>query len=398
MERIFHIVAGLVILASCALGAGLLARHALRNSDDPMALIVKWIITGAVFGYLIVGVLRFGPFAPLVAAVLGVSLGIMWAPNLGAMIAKPFTSFYDGGTSIVEPRPLYSMAEAKRKKGKYAEAISEVRKQLERFPDDFQGWMMLADIYAENLKDVPGAHSCIEEILRHESHTQKNVSYALNRLADWNLAITLDRDGAKRALEWIIQLYPDTEFSNQAAQRIAHLTSPEMLAEQKERSRVAVAHHEGYAGLAEIPVITSKKEETPADAAGRLVRHLDDHPLDVEAREELASIYADFYQRIDLAVDQLEQLINSPNQTQKHVARWLNTLADLHIRMNANRAGAVAALTRITRLYPGTAVAANAEKRIAYMDIELNKNKTSQVVQLGSYEQNIGLKGRTPKV
>src|SRR5204863_5295158 len=119
-------------------------------------------------------------------------------------------------------------------------------------PEDFQGWMMLADIYAENLKDVPGAHSCIEEILRHESHTQKNVSYALNRLADWNLAVTLDRDGAKRALEWIIQLYPDTEFSNQAAQRIAHLTSPEMLAEQKERSRLAMARHEGYAGLAEI--------------------------------------------------------------------------------------------------------------------------------------------------
>jgi tetratricopeptide (TPR) repeat protein len=397
MGRTFNIIAGLVTLASCAFAAGLLARRALRNSDDPWRLIFKWIVTGTLMGYLILGTLKSPVYAPMVAAILGVILGIMWAPHLGALIAKPFTSLYDGGDVAPEVRPFYSIAEAQRKKGKYNQAVVEVRKQLDRFPTDFQGWMLLADIYGGDLKDLNGANSCVEELLRHDNHTPKNISYALNRLADWNLSIAQDRDGAERALDWIMKLYPETEFSNQAAQRIARLTSSEMLAEKEDRPRIAVIRYEAKIGLVGESASPKPKEETPAEAAGRLVTHLDQHPLDTEAREELALVYANSYQRLDLAVDQLEQLIGSLNQPSKHVAHWLNTVADLHIRMNSDRASAVSALNRIMELFPGTAVAANAEKRVVYIDLELNKNKTSQVVRLGSYETNIGLKGQVPK-
>jgi tetratricopeptide (TPR) repeat protein len=398
MGRTFNIIAGLITLAACAFAAGLLAWRALRNSDDPWRLIFKWIVTGTLMGYLILGTLKSPVYAPIVAAILGVILGIMWAPHLGALIAKPFTSLYDGGDVAPEVRPFYSIAEAQRKKGKYNQAVVEVRKQLDRFPTDFQGWMLLADIYGGDLKDLNGAQSCVEELLRHDNHTPKNVSYALNRLADWNLSIAQDRDGAERALDWIIKLYPETEFSNQAAQRIARLTSSEMLAEKEDRPRIAVIRYEAKIGLVGESASPKPKEETPAEAAGRLVKHLDQHPLDTEAREELALVYANSYQRLDLAVDQLEQLIGSPNQPSKHVAHWLNTLADLHIRMNSDRASAVSALHRIIELFPGTAVAANAEKRGAYIDLELNKNKKSQAVRLGSYENNIGLKGQVPKI
>lgn len=397
MHHFGYTLAGLAVIAIFAAAAGRFAWLSVKESEDPWRMVIKWIITGGAFGYLVTAALRFGPFAPMVAAVVGICLGIMWAPHLGALIAKPFTSLYDGGGVPDEVRPLYSIAEAKRKAGKYSEAAAAVRQQLERFPTDFQGWMILADIYASNLKDLPGAEECVQEILRHENHTPRNVAYALNRLADWRLAGS-DRDSARQALEWIVQMFPESEFSNQASERIAHLTSAQMLAEKNERPVIAVPRVEGKLGLVGESVFIKPKEEEPADAAARLVKQLDEHPLDTHAREELARIYADFYQRLDLAADQLEQLINSPNQSQKHVTHWLNTLADLHIRLNADKPSAVAVLHRVIERFPGTAVAANAEKRIAYIDLELNKGSKSRTVPLGTYEQNLGLKGEFPKL
>src|SRR5690348_18087515 len=55
--------------------------------------------------------------------------------------------------------------------------------------------------------------------------------------------------------------------------------------------------------------------------------HLEQHPLDTEAREKLAVIYADHYHRLDMATDELEQLIQQPNQPSRLVVRWLNLLA-----------------------------------------------------------------------
>jgi len=66
------------------------------------------------------------------------------------------------------------------------------------------------------------------------------------------------------------------------------------------------------------------------------VKHLEQHPLDTEVREKLAILYADHYQRLDMATGELEQLIEEPNQPSKRVAHWLNLLADLQIRHGAD--------------------------------------------------------------
>ena len=83
-------------------------------------------------------------------------------------------------------------------------------------------------------------------------------------------------------------------------------------------------------------------------------------------------------------------LISAPGVSQKSVAHYLNLLADLHVRNGGNRAIAETALHRVIELFPNSAVAANAEKRIAYLETELRRNQKSQVVQLGSYEDNLG--------
>jgi tetratricopeptide (TPR) repeat protein len=331
-----------------------------------------------------------------VGAIFGIVVGILWAPHIGAVIAKPLTSFFDGGAAEVEARPFYSIARAKQKRGSYDEAISAIRGQLEKFPEDFEGWMFLAEIYARDLKDNSSAQKCIDEILSHANHTPKNIAFALNCSADWHLNLAEDRDSAKTALERIILMYPETEFAHNAAQRLAHMANPQMISEQKDRPRLALPRRDEYIGLAGKVADPRKPEEDPASVAARLVAQLEQHPADVEAREQLATIYAEHNHRLDMAAGEIEQLISSPGATPREIARWLNLLADFQVK-SGDRPAAEQSLKRIVNGFPGSAAAAKAETRIPYLEIEIRANSKSQALKLGSYEDNIGLKGQVPK-
>jgi len=133
------------------------------------------------------------------------------------------------------------------------------------------------------------------------------------------------------------------------------------------------------------------------------VRQLEQHPLDSEAREKLALIYADHYQRLDLAVDQLEQLIQQPNQPQRQVTRWLNLLADLQIKRAHDLDAAKRSLDRVIEMFPGSASAEQARLRLAHLKLELAARKRHRG-EAGTYEQNLGcrkpsatLSATTPK-
>lgn len=396
MPYALKIALGLTVLVASFAATAWLAWKFLKKSDDPGKLIARWTITG----FLLVVLLFYadsGVFAVMVAVTLGVILGILWAPSLGAMLANPLTSFYDGGDVMPEERPFYSIANAKRKQGRYLEAIAEIDKQFEKFPKDYEGWMLKARIYADDLKDNPSAQGCLDQILSHDNHAPKNLVFALNCSADWHLSLASDPEAARAALTRITEQFPDTEFAQAAFQRLAHVASRQTLEQQKDRPVIALQRSERKFGLEGVAVETVVKEEAPEAAAGRLVTHLNEHPFDAEAREQLAAIYADHYGRMDLAADQIEQLVVSPHPTQKQVVHWLNLLADLHIRSAADRDAAAAALRRISERFPGSAGAANAEKRLAYLDLELNKKTKSQAIALGSYPKNLGLAGGAPK-
>src|SRR5204863_147224 len=81
----------------------------------------------------------------------------------------------------------------------------------------------------------------------------------------------------------------------------------------------------------------------------------------------------------------------APGAAQKEVTRWLNMLADFHVRVDQDKQAAAGALRRVMELYPKSAVAAQAEQRIAYLETEMLKNKKSHALKLGSYEDNLGL-------
>ena len=401
----YAIVRGTVLLA-LALGAvGWFMVRCLKRSDDPARLIFKWVLTGGVIGLVIwvVGPLVAGDSyaaayvgVPM-TAVCGIILTIIWRHNLAGMIAKPFGDLYDGGSVEPIPQPAYSVAQSNQKRGKYLEALAEIRKQLDRFPTDVEGQMLLAQIQAEDLKDLPAAELTLQRFCDQPGHAPPNIAFALYSMADWHLKVGQDREAARRDLEKIIELLPDTEFALGAAHRIAHLGSAEMMLAQHERKKFTVAE-----GVQNLGLLRSQKHLMPAEPdlaqeAVECVKHLEQHPLDTEARERLAVIYADHYGRLDLAAGELEQMIEQPNQPGRLVVHWLNLLADVQIRSGAGFEAAQQTLQRIVNRAPDVAAAEIARHRLALLKLEMKAKDKSQAVRLGSYEQRIGLTRGLPR-
>jgi tetratricopeptide (TPR) repeat protein len=312
------------------------------------------------------------------------------------MIAKPFGDLYDGGSVEPIPHPAYSIAQSNQKRGKYLEAVAEIRKQLDRFPTDVEGQLLLAQIQAEDLKDLAAAELTIQHFCDQPGHAPPNIAFALYSMADWHLKVGRDREAAQRDLEKIIELLPETEFSLGAAHRIAHLGSTEMLLSPDERRKFIVTEGVRSLGLLRDQEHLKPVEPDPAQEAAEHVKHLEQHPLDTEAREKLAIIYADHYGRLDLAAGELEQMIEQPSQPPRLVVHWLNLLADLQIRSGAGFEAAQQTLQRIVDRNPGVAAAEIARHRLALLRLEMKPKEQSQGVKLGSYEQNIGLRRGLP--
>ena len=134
------------------------------------------------------------------------------------------------------------------------------------------------------------------------------------------------------------------------------------------------------------------KDMNPGEQAAAYVKHLEQHPLDTEVREKLAILYADHYQRLDLATGELKQLIEYPNQPAKRVAHWLNLLADLQVRHGADYDTVRETLEMIIERFSNSATAELARTRLAHLKLELKAQIETPGVKLGVYEQKLGLK------
>ena len=219
----------------------------------------------------------------------------------------------------------------------------------------------------------------------------REVIGALHLLADWQLQFGRDAQAAIGSLQRIVQLYPGTPFAHAAEQRIAHLGSADETSRVRYQGKFTMAPGKRDIGLRK----DSAPVPAPADPhalAEEYVRQLELHPSDTDTREKLAVLYAEAFQRLDLAADQLEQLIGLPAEPPKHVARWLNLLATLHIQVAHDVAAAESALHRIIERFPGGALADLAVSRLASLQSELKPSQSTPTKTLGSYEKDIGLK------
>jgi tetratricopeptide (TPR) repeat protein len=398
-----EILRGVVLLVFLILLVGWVVVLTVRKSEDPAQMIFKWILTAGVVAFIMVVVMPLvgkggyaGAFGGIpMAAACGIVLAIIWGRILGGMAARPLTSLFDGGNQEPVPHPAYSIAQSRQKQGKYLEAVAEVRKQLDRFPTDLEGHLLLAQILAEDLKDLPAAETTIQQLCAQPGHAPKNLAFALYSLADWHLEIGRDREGARRALNQIVETFPESEFALGAAQRIARLGGPEMTGPLEEKKYTVT---EGPRNLGLLKDYPGQKapEIQPSQVATDLIQHLSQHPLDSEAREKLAVVYADHYGRLDLAADQLEQMIQQPNQPARLIVHWLNLLADLQVRCGSDYETVKQTLERIIERGPKLAAAEIARNRLGLLRLELKSKPKAQAVKMGTYEQNIGLKRGLP--
>src|ERR1043166_3149867 len=374
-----------------------------KKSADPTKLAVKWSVTLIVVGLLYWN-MRYqmksggGSFVggavtaalivfPCVAA--AILFSIMWTESIGSILMGPLLAAFDGGNEENDPTPLYSTAEALRKRGRYRESIYAIQEQLQKFPTDFTGQMMLAEIQAENMNDMEAAETTIHRFCEQPDHSPSNVAFALNTLADWQLKHRQDAEAAEQALEKIVELLPGGEYERGALNRIAHLATTEQLVRAREPAMVKMKQGVEYLSrlnLEEQRDLLPKEKEMKQEAA-ELVAHLDLHPLDHEARERLAVIYAREYGRVDFAAEQIEQLVALPNESPKHIARWLNLLADLQVEVTGKTELAEATLRRIIELFPNQSQAELARARIDALPLELRRYETTRVVKFGASEK-----------
>jgi len=398
MHRTNDIVVGLagLIVALALVGGGLV--YALKRSPAPGKLLLKLLFTVPfVWGCLCLAT-RMSAWGPFVIVFMAVVLSYLWTPSIGEWIASPLTGLFDGGHEPPERKPLYSIAMTKRNRGKPREAVAEIRRQLESFPNDFEGVMLLANVQAENLADLAGAEVTLNHFCDRPEAPERHVAAAYTQLADWHLKLAGDADAARTALRKIVARYPDTETALQAEQRIAHLSEAEkMILAQHDRQNVVLREGVKNVGLLDSTEFLKPQEVEPGKLAAAHVKHLEAHPHDTEVREKLALIYARDFQRLDLATMELAQLINEPKHKPKQVAHWLNLLANLQLELGADMATVRGTLEKIVESFPDLPVAALAERRLARLENEFKGLQKPSSVKMGEYEQNLGLKYGGPR-
>ncbi len=379
--------------------------YALKKSDNPPQLIFKWLITIPliiVYWKIIMPWVKGGGYGAIGGIVLSVVWGnvmyMIWRHSVIDLIANPLASLYDGGKEQIEPKPYYSSAISKRKMNRPLEAIVAIREQLAKFPTDFEGIMLLANIQAEDMNDLHGAEMTLHHFCDSPKAPDRQVVAALTQLADWHLKKTVDIDAARAALQKIVARFPDTEIALRAEQRLAHLGETEkIILAQHDRQAMALPAGVNNIGLLDSTEFLRRKEIEPGKLAAVHVKHLEQHPHDAEVREKLATIYARDFKRLDLATMELEQLINQPKHKPKQVAAWLNLLANFQVECGADVDAVTATLGKITEMFPDSPMAEIAQRRLARINLEFKGLQATSEVKLGTYEQNIGLKYGNPR-
>lgn len=384
-----------------------LIRKQLRNpQNDPVKVIGLWVVSAVVVAGICYSAVAAREGLPLlfvlfVSLPIAVVVGIAWTPTLANMLSSPLTTALSGSASEAYESPAYGQALAKRKRGQFAEAVSAVDAQLERYPGDFEGLMLKATIQAENLNDLPAAAVTIQETLEDPEHFNYNLPVALNKMAEWQLTIAGDSAAARRTLQQIRTALPNSQAAQFAAQRLASLDSSEEsesdvvdFNESYQKLVDESAAKDDFTGPLELPkAIESNRQQADEEELQTCLRRVEMHPDSINNREELAALYLDHATQPAKALEQYEHLLALPGTTIHQKTAWLNKLADIKVKSGESYETVRATLERIVALDPRAAPAARAQQRISYVRIELRSaNRKTSKLQLGSYEDDLGLK------
>ena len=374
-------------------------------NNDPVKVIVRWVITLMAVFFVFYGPAQSGGGIGLIFVLLLmipclVLIGLMWAPAIGNWVASPITNAMTGDSRESYNKPEYGIAIARRKRGRYVEAIEAIDVQLAKYPGNLDGLMLKATIEAENLGDLSAAAATIQETLSDQGQLNYRLPVALNKMAEWQLTIAGDSDAARRTLQQIRTAQPNSQAAQLAAQRLASLDSSE------ESESAVVDFNESYQKLVEesaqkddftspleLPkAIELNQQQAHEKAFQTCLSRVETHPDSINTREELAALYLGEGKEPAMALKQYEYLLALPGTTIHQKTAWLNKIADIQLKSGESYETIRATLEQIIALDPRAAPAARAQQRISYLPIELRSaNRKTKRLKLGSYDDELGL-------
>jgi hypothetical protein len=368
---------------------GLLWRT-LSRSDEPGTIALKWLVTlvtGASAFFLAKRWFGGNPGVGLVAdfgyslifvgllATAGIIIGIIWGRHIGDWISQPLAGLFDGSGEESKPTPLYSIAIARRKQGHPADAIQAIETQLQKFPQDFNGSLLKAEIEAMDLQNLTSATQTLSPWLYGSSLDPGDCAIAHTKLADWHLRLNHDQKSARQHLQAILLEQPDSAAAQLAEQRLAHLDY-----ENKPHTSVIRVTAGSGAPVATGTPPTVTPKEASADIPD-LLHHLIAHPHDTAAREKLIDIYAWEQHQAQPARDQIELILQSRHLTPRELGRYLNLLADVEIKVAGDERSARTALQRIIDTVPDSAPAHQAANRLRFIPREMARHHQTRYVK-----------------
>ncbi len=294
-------------------------------------------------------------------------------PLLGcaaAVILVPIAAYAPGIVNAPKLPPLYSRAVARMKLGKYAEAEWEIIRELEKCEDDFEGWMMMAELYANHFHDLAEAERTILELCGQPIVTPSQVSVALHRLADWQLKLAGNPEAARRALQMVCDRCRGTHLAHMAQLRLSQL--PGTVDELREQQHASPIHLPALGDqFDQAPASDSKLERRKAATlANHCVDRLIRDPNDVPAREKLARLCAEHLDQAGLGLEQLRLLLDMSGPTESQRAEWLGLMAAWQLRYRHDEPAARDCLQRLLREFPHSPQALAATRRLQLLDAQ----------------------------
>jgi hypothetical protein len=296
------------------------------------------------------------------AASAGVA-GVVWlAPIAQGVIPLAFHA---------RTGPAYYTATAKMQRDKYKEAEEAVIQELEKEENDFNGWLLLAELYANHFGDLAGADRIIRETCAHPATNASQVCAALNQLADWHMNLANDPAAARSALEEICRRFPDTHMNRMARLRLQQLpgSREEAIARRTPKYFSLPALGDSLDQAAAVPASPAEKKEAAA-RANQCVEKLHEDPDDMAVREELARLLAERLDRAGAAIEQIELLLNMPQASDDQAAGWMGLLAAWRIKYLGDLQKGRETMEELIRRYPQSTHAFAARRRINLMDLE----------------------------
>ena len=262
---------------------------------------------------------------------------------------------------------FYSAAVARMKLGKPEQAEAEILKQLEQAEDDYDGWMMMAQLYAEHYHDLDTADQTVRDLCAQPGLNPGQIYMALSKLADWHLTLGDDPISARSALEIVVKAFPGSHLGRMAQAKMGQIpgSRADLLEQRKGRTLRLPSLRDLDTPEAELPRMEA------AAAANDCVNRLKADPDDIGTREKLAWLFAEQLGRADMGIEQTKLLLELPNQPENKRAEWMGQIGAWQLKHLQNKETGRRTLEQLIREYPNSPQAFTAVRRLGLLDVEI---------------------------